>query len=267
MKTLASAAVLIALAAPAFADDKETLTQAVSKAAALESYAFKGETEVQSPFGGGPPQIPTMDGKYQKDAGLYIKSDKGEIFKKGDRVFVKQAVGDWQDLAQFQPPAPAEGEKPNRNRGRGALFGRMMAKNFKAPHDELQELAKGFKEVKKGDKTEKIGEIECTQFSGDLSAEAMKESPLGRMLGQFGAAGNAETKGSARIWVDGSGNVVIYELVTKISIDIQGNQVDITMTRRCELSEAGKVKVEVPEAVQKLLSEKPKTEEKKTEDK
>ena len=53
MKTLATAAVLIALAAPAFADDKETLTQAVSKAAALESYAFKGETEVQSPFGAG----------------------------------------------------------------------------------------------------------------------------------------------------------------------------------------------------------------------
>jgi hypothetical protein len=263
MKTLAPVAVLIALAAPAFADDKETLTQAVSKAAALESYAFKGETEVQSPFGNAPAQIPTMDGKYQKDAGLHIKSDKGEIFKKGERIFVRQAAGDWQDLAQFQPPAPAEGDKPNRNRGRGALFGKMMVRNFKAPHDELQELAKGFKEVKKGNKTEKIGDIECTQFSGDLSEEALKSSPLGRMLGQFGAAGNAETKGSARVWVDASGTVVIYEVVTKISIEVQGNQIDITMTRRCELSDAGKVKVEVPEGVQKLLNEKPKTEEKK----
>jgi 3D (Asp-Asp-Asp) domain-containing protein len=263
MKTLASVAALIALAAPAFADDKETLSQAISKAAALESYAFKGETEVQSPFGNAPPQVPTMDGKYQKDTGLHIKSDKGEVFKKGERVFVKQGSGAWQDLAQFQPPAPAEGDKPNRNRARGTLFGRMMLKNFKAPHEELQELAKGFKEVKKGEKIEKIGEIECTQFSGDLSEDAMKGSPLGRMLGQFGAAGNAETKGSARVWVDGSGNVVVYEVLTKISIDIQGNQVDITMTRRCELSDAGKVKVDVPEAVQKLMSEKPKTEEKK----
>jgi len=267
MKTLASVAVLIALAVPAFADDKETLTQAVSKAAALSSYAFKGETEVQSPFGGGPPQVPTMDGKYQKDAGLHIKSDKGEIFKKGERVFVKQGSADWQDLAQVQPPAPAEGEKPNRNRARGALFGRAMLKNFKAPHEELQDLAKGFKEVKKAEKTDKIGDIECTAFSGDLSEEAMKGSPLGRMLGQFGAAGNAETKGSARVWVDASGNVAIFEVVTKISIDIQGNQVDITMTRRCELSDAGKAKVEIPEAVQKLLNEKPKTEEKKAEDK
>jgi hypothetical protein len=263
MKTLASVAVLLALAVPALADDKEALTQILSKTAALESYAFKGETEVQSPFGGGPPQIPTMDGKYQKDAGLHIKSDKGEVFKKGDRVLVRQGAGDWQDLAQFQPPAPADGEKPNRNRARGTLFGRMMIRNFKAPHEELPELAKGFKEVRKGEKTEKIGDIECTQYSGDLSEEAMKGSPLGRMLGQFGGAANAETKGSARVWVDGSGRIVIYEVVTKISLDVQGNAIDITMIRRCELSDAGKTKVEVPEAVQKLLNEKPKTEEKK----
>jgi hypothetical protein len=263
MKTLASLAVLIALAAPAFADDKETLTQAVSKVAALKSYAFKGETDVQSPLGNAPAQVPTMDGKYEKDAGLYIKSERGEMFKKADRVFVKPGSGEWQDLAQFQPPAPAEGDKPNRNRGRGALFGRMMIRNFKAPHEELLDLAKGLKEVRKGDKIEKIGDVDCTQFSGDLSEEAMKASPLGRMLGQFGAAGNAETKGSARVWLDGGGRVVIYEIITKVSLDIQGNQIDVTMTRRCELSDEGKVRVEIPEAVQKLLNEKPKTEEKK----
>ena len=263
MNTLASLAVLLAWAAPAFADDKETLTQAVSKIAALESYAFKGETEVQSPFGNGPAQVPTMDGKYQKDAGLYIKSEKGEMFKKGDRVFVRPGAGEWQDLAQFQPPAPAEGDKPNRNRGRGALFGRMMIRNFRAPHEELPDLVKGLKELHKGDKTEKIGDVDCIQYSGDLSEEAMKASPLGRMLGQFGAAGNAETKGSARIWVDGGGRLVIYEVITKVSLDVQGNQIDVSMIRRCELSDAGKVRVEIPEAVQKLLNEKPKTEEKK----
>ena len=97
MKTLASVAAVLALAvpviAPSFADaaagkrdDKEALTQAVSKVAELDSYAFKGETEFQSAFGNAPAQIPTMDGKYQKDAGLHIKSDKGEFFRKGDRV-------------------------------------------------------------------------------------------------------------------------------------------------------------------------------------
>jgi hypothetical protein len=260
-------AALVALATPALADDKEALTQAVSKVAALDSYAFKGETEFQSALGGGSPQIPTMDGKYQKDAGLHIKSERGEIFKKGDRVFVKQGSEDWKDAAQFQPPAPAEGDKPNKNRARGTLLGRMMLKNLRAPHEELKELAKGFKEVKKSQKIEKVGDIECFEYSGDLSNEAMKESPLGRMLGQFGAAANAQTSGSARIWVDGAGNVVIYEVVTKISVELQGNQVDFSMTRRSELTGLDKTKVEVPEAVQKLLSDKPKAEEKKTEDK
>jgi len=263
MKMLASMAVLTALAAPALADDKETLTQALSKVATLESYAFKGETDFQSALGNAPAQIPSMDGKYQKDSGLYIKSDKGEIFRKGDRVFVRQGSEDWKDAAQFQPPAPAEGDKPNRNRARGALFGRMMLKNLKAPHEELGELAKGFKEVKKGEKTEKIGEIECFQYSGDLTEEAMKGSPLGRFLTQFGAGANADTKGSARVWVDGAGNVVIYEVVTKISVELQGNQIDFSMTRRSELTGAGKTKVEVPEAVQKLLNAPLKTEEKK----
>jgi hypothetical protein len=265
MTTPALAALLaIALSSPAAArDDKEALTQALSKVAALESYAFKGETEFQSALGNPPAQIPSMDGKYQKDAGLHIKSDRGEIFKKGDRVFVKQGSADWTDAAQFQPPAPAEGEKPNRNRARGALFGRMMLKNLKAPHEELAELAKGFKEVKKAEKAEKIGDVDCFQYAGDLSEEAMKGSPLGRMLAQFGAGANADARGSARVWLDAAGNVVIYEVVTRISVELQGNQVDFSMTRRSELSGAGATKVEVPEALRKLLSEKPKTEEKK----
>ena len=73
--------------------------------------------------------------------------------------------------------------------------------------------------------------------------------------------------GSARLWIDGSGNVVIYEVTTKATVDVQGNQIEFSLIRRNEISEVGKTKVEVPEAVQKLLSEKPKTEEKKTEDK
>jgi hypothetical protein len=263
MKTLASVVMLAALAAPAAAlDDKETLAQAVAKAAALDSYTFKGETDFQSAFGNAPAQIPSMDGKYQKDAGLHIKTDKGEFFKKGDRTLVKQGQGDWQDSSQFQPPAPPDGTPPNKNRARAGTFGKMMIRNFKAPHEELKDLAKGFKEVKKGEKPEKIGEIDCFQYSGELSDEAMKGSPLGRMLSQFGGA-NASVTGSARIWVDGSGNVVIYEVVTKATVEVQGNAIDFSMTRRSEISDAGKTRVEVPEGVQKLLSEKPKAEEKK----
>jgi hypothetical protein len=231
----------------------ETLTKALEKAAALESYAFKGETEFQSQFGNAPAQVPSMDGKYQKDVGMHIKSDRGEFFRKGDRFLVKQGNRDWTDLANLEAPAPAEG---NRNRARGTALGKLMIRGFKAPHEELKDLAKGFKEVKKAEKPEKIGDIECAVYSSDLTEEAMKNAPLGRMLGQFGGAA-ATVTGSARVWVDGSGNVVIYEISTKASLEIQGNQIELGLIRRSEISDAGKAKVEVPEAVQKLLGAPP----------
>jgi len=264
MKTLAA---LILIAAPAWADDKETLQQALGKVAGYESYAFKGETEFNSQFGAGAPgQVPSLDGKYQKDAGLYIKTDKGEVFRKGDRILVKQgAAGEWTDLANFQtqtqPPTPPAGDAPKRPRG-GALMGKMMLRNLKAPHEELKDLAKGFKSVKKDEKTEKIGDVDCVQYSGDLTEEAMKGSPLGRLLTQFGGA-NATVNGSARVWVDTQGNVVIYETVTKATVEFQGNQVDFSLTRRSEIADVNKTKLEVPEAVQKLLADKVKSEDKK----
>lgn len=243
-------ALVLALAAD------ETLTKAIEKAAALESYSFKGESEFQSQFGAGPAQIPSMDGKYQKDVGLHIKSDRGEFFRKGERFLVKQGSADWTDLAQAQPPAPAEGDKGARNKARGFAMGKMVMRTFKAPHEELKDLAKGFKEVKKGEKTEKIGDVDCTVYSSDLTEEAMKNNPLGRMLGAFGGA-NATITGSSRVFVDGSGNVLVYEITTKAALEIQGNQIELGMIRRSEITEAGKAKVEVPEGVQKLLGAPP----------
>lgn len=242
----------------------ETLTKALEKAAALESYAFKGETEFQSQFGNAPAQIPSMDGKYQKDVGMHIKSDRGEFFRKGDRFLVKQGSGDWTDVNDVKAPAPAEGDKPNRNPARRTALGKLMIRTFKAPHEELKDLAKGFKEVKKAEKTEKVGDVDCTVYSSDLTEEAMKNNPLGRMLGTFGGA-NATITGSARVFVDGSGNVMIYEIVNKASLEIQGNQIEFGLTRRSEISDAGKAKVDVPDAVQKLLGAPVKSEDKKDE--
>jgi hypothetical protein len=255
-------------AAPAAADDKEALQQVLNKVAELESYSFKGETEFQSQFGGAPGnQVPSLDGKYQKDVGLYIKSDRGEVFRKGDRVLVKQGTNDWQDLAQFQPPAPpaADGQRP-RLRGNPAMV-KLMLRNLKAPHEEVRDLAKGLKSVTKAEKTEKIGDVDCFEYSGELTEEALKGSPMGR-LAMLGGA-NAALSASARFWVDGQGNLVIYEVVTKGSVTFQGNQIDLSLTRRSEITDAGKTKVEVPEAVQKLLSAKPAPEKapEKTEDK
>ena len=89
-------------------------------------------------------------------------------------------------------------------------------------------------------------------------------TPEGFRLEQpFFRGANADVKGSVKIWVDTTGNVLIYEVVTKATVEVQGNSVDFSLTRRSEISGAGKTKVEIPEGVQKLLSEKPKAEEKK----
>ena len=256
---------LIAMLALAVAtcDDKEALDKAVAKVAAYESYAFKGETELQSQFGNLPGQVPSMDGKYQKDVGMHIKTERGEFFRKGDRVLVKQGQADWTDVANIQAPTPPADAPPKKRGPRGgAGFAQVMIKNFKAPHEEVKDLAKNFKEVKKQEKTEKIGDVDCTVYGGDLTEEAMKGSPLGRMLGMFGGAG-AEIKGSGRVFLDPSGAILVFEITTKATVELQGNQIDFSLIRRAELSEVGKTKVEVPEAVQKLLDNKVKSEDKK----
>ncbi len=267
MRLPAALAVLVLAARPAGADDKESLQQALSRVAQLDSYSFKGETEFESPFGAAPGnQIPSLDGKYQKDAGLYIKSDRGEVFRKGDRILVKPRDAEWQDLAQFKPPPPpaADGQRP-RLRGNPMMV-QLMLRNLKAPHEELRDLSRGLKSVKKSEKPEKIGDVDCFEYSGELSEEALKRSPLGR-LAQLGGA-NASLSANARFWVDGRGDLVIYEVVTRGSVTFQGNQIDLSVTRRSEITDAGSTRVEVPEAVRKLL-EKPAPERapEKTEDK
>src|SRR5579872_2911107 len=259
MRFLSFMATLILAASPALADDKEALQQAVLKVTELDSYSWKSETEFQNQFGTGPGnQIPSFDGKYQKDVGLYIKSEKGQVFRKGDRVLVKQGENEWQDLEQFKPPTPpaADGQKP-RLRG-NPMMAKLMLRNLKAPHEELRDLVKGLKSVKKGEKSEKIGDVDCFEYSGELGEDALKASPLGRLALLGGA--NASLSATARIWVDTKGDVVIYEVLTKGAVNFQGNQIELQLTRRSEISDAGKTKVEVPEAVQKLLSEKPKVE-------
>jgi hypothetical protein len=252
MKTLIG---IILLCAPALAaDDKDAVNAAAAKAAEAGSYTFKGETKFESAFGNLPQQIPSMDGKFQKDVGLLITvGERGEFFRRGEKNFVKTGQGDWTELDKAQ----VGGQGGGQNRQRGALMGRMMIKNLKAPHEEVKDLAKGFKEIKKEEKSDKIGEKECAVYGGDLSEEGIKASPLGKMIGQFGAlaggAQNAEMSGKGRIWIDTDGAILKYELNTKVSIDFQGNQVEFTMGRTTEFSAVGKTKVEIPDAVQKLL--------------
>ncbi len=250
------------------ADDKDAVTSAANKLADASSYTFKGETKVESAFGGaGGQQIPAFEGKYEKEAGAHVTmGDRGEYFRKGEKVFVKNAQQDWSELDKAQ--LGGAGGQGGQNRQRGAMAGRLMLKNMKAPHEEVKDLPKGFKEIKKEEKPDKVGEKDCAVYGGDLSEEGIKASPLGRMIGQLGALGggaaNLEMSGKGRIWIDSDGNLVKFELSSRVAVEFQGNPIEFSMIRSSEISGVGKTKVEVPEGVKKLL-EKPaeKSEDKK----
>lgn len=266
MKTIAILALLCS--GPRAADDKDAVSAAANKLAEASSYTFKGETKVESAFGGaGGQQIPAFEGKYDKEAGAHVTvGERGEYFRKGDKVFVKNAQQDWTELdkAQFG----GAGGQGGQNRQRGALAGRMMLKNMKAPHEEAKELPKNFKELKREEKSDKVGEKDCTVYGGELTEEGIKASPLGKMIGGFGALGggaaNAEMTGKGRVWIDADGNLVKFEFTTRVAVEFQGNPIEFSMIRSNEISAVGKTKVEVPEGVKKLL-EKPaeKSEDKK----
>ena len=267
MKTIAILALLCSGVA-ARVDDKDAVTAAANKIADASSYAFKGETKVDSPLGGGvgAGAVPAYDGKFNKETGLHVTvGDRAEFFRKGDKNYVKMQQNDWAELDKAQLPGGQGGQKGQR----GALMGRMMLKNLKAPHEEAKEIAKGFKELKKEEKSDKVGEKDCAVYGGDLSEEGVKASPLGRMIGGLSALGggaqNAEMSGKGRLWVDSDGNLVKYETSTRVAVEFQGNPIEFTMVRSTEITGVGKTKVEVPEGVQKLLSEKPaeKSEDKK----
>lgn len=256
MKTIA---ILALLCRGAAADDKDAVSAAAGKIAQASSYSFKGETKVESPLGGGAGagQIPAFDGKFNKETGLHVTvGERGEFFRKGEKNYLKNPQGEWAELDKAQ----LGGAQGGQNRQRGALMGRMMLKNLKAPHEEAGEIVKGFKELKKDEKSDKVGERDCAVYGGDLTDESIKASPLGRMIGQLGALGggnaNAEMSGKGRVWVDSDGNLVKYELTTRMAFDFQGNAIEFSMVRSTEITGVGKTTVAVPEAVQKLLSEK-----------
>jgi hypothetical protein len=231
-------------------DDKEDLGAAAKKATEAESYTFKSTIEIEgSPM---PVDPIEFEGKHHKDAATYLTGSMMgrdiELYKKGDKIVTKGMDGNWQ----------SGGGGGGGRGGRG--LGGMMSGALKAPHEELKDFEKKFKEVKKGERKENVGGKECSVYSGDLTEDAAKEMiPMGRM----GGLGGAEITGSAKVWVDGDGVVRKYETVANLSIDFQGNQLELTVTRKTEISEIGSTKLEVPEEVKKLLGGEEKKEEPK----
>jgi len=219
-------------------EPKDELAKASEKTRGLENYKFKGKFEVE-----GVPFLPDpveYNGAYVKDQGFTATlGPVGKIF----RIDKKVAIQD-----------PDSGEwvlsKAGRKVGEGPLAAQIpvIARSLRPPHEELKKIEERFKAIKKRDGAEKIAEQDCAVYEGDLTEAGVKAMlPGGALLGP------GTYEGRAQVWVNPDGKIVKYKADCKMVVKFNENEMEIVVNRTTELTDLGKAKVEMPDAVKKLF--------------
>lgn len=229
------------------ADDKDDLAAAAKKAAESSSFSFKGEivSEMPSMMGGMGDNEPTkFEGKFESGVGTYIKTSTHEFITVGDKTATRP-IAEWKLTEDDSDPM--------------GMQKRMMAmmsgsKSIKPPHADFKDFGGKVQKVKKS-KKETLGETECDVYEAEFTAEAAQELlkdvlPFGGMLGMMG---EAESSGTAKVWVDGQGRIVKYEATGKLVASMQGMDLEMSGTRTVTFYDVGNTKVEIPEDAKKLL--------------
>lgn len=219
------------LSAALFALQSEELAEAAKKSAAMENYTFKVEAKASR----GKNQPGAVDGRFQKDQPLALKTGSTEGFKKAGAVVYKEGE-EWKKLEK-----PEKGQK--RNQPAAAVFSLV-----KLPHEELEGFEKSFERVEKAADKDK----DCTVWSGTLTPTAARI--LVTTGGKSDAKRTATYSGTAKVWVNDKGLVVRYEVTSLMKGSTNKGDVEMTITRTVEITAAGETKVEVPEAAAKLLN-------------
>ncbi len=208
----------------------EELADAAKKSAALESYGFK----VEARTGRGKHQPGAIEGRYQKDQPLALKTEGTEGFKKGGTVVFKDGE-EWKRLEKAQ-----KGEK--KPPPTAAAF-----TDVKLPHEELDGFEKNFERVEKAADKDK----DCVVWAGVLTPSAAHAlvSTGAKAEGKL----NAAYTGTAKVWVNDKGMIVRYEISTHVKAESKKGSIDTDISRTVQILDPGAAKVEVPEAAAKLL--------------
>jgi len=243
MSRRAAAGLLLAgiLIAGASQEEKSELAKAIEKTLALENYGFTGRLEV----GGVPFLSEPIDykGAYDKDRGFSAEMGPfGSIFRLEKKVAVKDPdKGEWVLL------------RPGTKVGEGPIAAEipMVARGLKPPHEEFKKYVARFKEIKKRDGEEKIGEISCVVYEGPLTEGGVRAGlPAGVGL----VLPKGEYEGTGRAWV-GDGRILKFEADCKAAVEDSGKTVELTYKRTTEFNDIGKTKVDMPADVKKLFEE------------
>jgi hypothetical protein len=219
------------IAASLIALQADELAEAAKKSAALESYSFKAESKASR----GKNQPGPVEGRYQKDQPLALKSASAEGFRKAGVIVYKEGE-EWKRLEKAQ-----KGEK--KNQPAAAEFS-----GIKLPHEELEGFEKSFEKVEKAAEKDK----DCTLWSGTLTPTAARV--LVTTGGKSDAKNTATYSGTAKVWINADGFIVRYEVVSLMKGETKKGPVEVTITKTVDLTERGSTKVEVPEGAAKLLN-------------
>jgi hypothetical protein len=221
---------LLAFVMLAQAVDPE-LTAALDKFRATERYAFKIESSVQS---GENPNTIVVEGRFEKDRAVWLKSGDLEAYRKGDHLALLRN-GVWKR---------AEGRDGER-RGRGQLTASGL-QAVRLPQDVVAAQLKRFKEIKKLE----TKEGDQTVFLGEMSEEAAKAVLDGN--GGFDRRPDGPLVGTGRFWVTASGDLAMVEIIVRIKAK-KGREHGLSTW--ITLSEIGTAKGEIPEGALKALED------------
>jgi len=216
---LAAAAIGLApLAALAQNEAAAELGQAGSKAAGWTSCKFSITEAVEGGKKGSDPE----EGTYDKAKGLYTKSGTSQSVTVAGKRASTRRDGTWRARARPEP--------------------------IESPSSFLEDLDKNLKTVTR---TEEGG---AKVYSGALTAAGAAYLLSGlesRLRGQ------GESKITARVTVDGDGNVSKIEIEGTFTGKIQGQDANVKLSRVITFSDVNKATLEIPEEAQKALDQLP----------
>jgi hypothetical protein len=208
----------------------EEVAAAAKKAAETTSYSFKvsSPAPAKGKGAGG-----TVEGKYEKDQPVALKSGALEAFRKGGLVVYKEGE---------------EWKRAERKKGERRADPTLALQAVKLPHEELDGFDKYFQSIAKAEQKEN----DCAVFSGPLTDTAAAS------LSATGAKGNKAAaalkfSGTGKVWVNADGRIVKYEVQIKGTGERNGKTVDQSIHRTVELTDLGSAKVEIPEGAKKAL--------------
>jgi hypothetical protein len=207
----------------------EELADAARKTSALESYSFKNEAKAKH-------QPSTLEGHYQKDQPLSLKSGSAEGFKKAGLVVYKEGE-EWKILEKAQ--------KDEKKKLQPAAFAVV-----KFPHEEIENFEKNFEKVEKAAEKDR----DCTVWSGALTPAAARS--LVSTGSKAEGKSQASYTGTAKVWINDKGLIIRYEISAHMKGETKKGPVESDITRTVEITEGG-APVEIPEGAKKLLDGQP----------